>query len=376
MASPLISYPPYASSMTRTAAWLMEQHMEGRLPLPGAIVQGLLNAGVEYQYRFARTLPDLLPEWRGSDGPIADRSEDLMRVHYDKPLALFENFLGPTMKYTMALWERGAKSLEEAQAAMMDDLCAKAGVQDGDAVLDIACGFGSLSAHILQRYPHSEVVALNLSRTQVDYIQAQQSEPGHPFHTERFRVIREDFAKADLNQRFDRVFVIGLFEHIHNLRAALERISQYLAPDGTVLIHFIAYNRVIRALGDPESDVFLGRHIFPGGRIWNFHELPRYQEHLRTERSWFMNGLNYKRTVEVWHRNFWQNIARIRTHPELDERFLRAWDLYLRLCIAVFGGMGGRNVGNGQYLLRHAGSAAVRPDAAVPSVGAEAPPRA
>jgi len=315
---------------------------------------------VEYQYRFARTYPDLLPAWRGNDGPIAERSADLMQVHYDKPLELFENFLGPTMKYTMALWERGATNLEEAQVAMMEDLCEKSGIQDGDTVLDIACGFGSLSAHILSRYPRCKVVALNLSKTQVDYIQAKQSEPGHPFHTDRFRIIREDFAQVELHQQFDRVFVIGLFEHIRNMRAALAKIAGLLKPEGTALIHFIAYNRVIRSLGDPTSDVFLGQYIFPGGRVWYFNELPRYQEHLKTERSWFMNGHNYMRTLQVWHRSFWQNIDRIRANPELDERFIRAWDLYLRLCIAVFGGMGGRNVGNGQYLLRHAGNGAAK----------------
>jgi cyclopropane-fatty-acyl-phospholipid synthase len=237
---------------------------------------------------------------------------------------------------------------------MMDDLCQKSGIQDGETVLDIACGFGSLSGHILSRYPKCRVVALNLSQTQVAYIAAKQSEPGHPLHTERLRIIREDFSKFGYDRKFDRIFVIGLFEHIRNLRLALEKIAGLLKPDGTALLHYIAYNRIIRPMADPSQDMFFNRYIFPGGRFWFFNELPRYQEHLRIDRSWFLNGDNYMRTLVVWRQNFWRNIEKIRAGPGLTEEFVRTWDLYLRFCIAAFGGMGGRNLGNGQYLLRHA----------------------
>jgi cyclopropane-fatty-acyl-phospholipid synthase len=335
-------------------ASLVEMYLNGRLPMPGPVLQGLLKVAVEGYFRFSRTYPELPPEWDGGSGPIAVQSRELMQIHYDKPLVLFENFLGPTMKYTMALYERGARNLEEAQTQMMDDLCDKAGIQDGDMVLDIACGFGSLSAHILQRYKACKVVALNLSQTQVDYITSKQSEPGHPMQTDRFRIIKEDFSKFEYDRKFDRIMVIGLFEHIHNLRLALEKIAGLLKPDGTVLLHFITYNRIIQPIADPTSDVFFGKYIFPGGRFWYFNELPRYQEHLQVEKTWFLNGNNYKRTLEAWRENFWRNIDKVRKHPMIDAKFVRTWDLYLRFCIATFGGMGGRNVGNGQYLLRHA----------------------
>jgi cyclopropane-fatty-acyl-phospholipid synthase len=337
-------------------ARFISNYLDGKLPLPGPVVQAMLNIGVEWTYRFAPTYPDLPPEWGGGSGPIAEQSEDLMKIHYDKPAVLFENFLGPSMKYTMALYERGARTLEQAQEAMLDDLCAKAGVRDGDHVLDIACGFGSLSRHILQRYPACKVVAMNLSKVQTDWIMARQSEPEHPFHTDRFRIIREDFSTFKFEQQFDRVMVIGLFEHIRNLRLALEKISHFLKPDGKALLHFITYNRVIRAMADPDQDLFFGRYIFPGGRFWYFKELPKYQEHLRLEQSWFLNGNNYKHTLEAWRDNFWRNIDKVRAHPDIDDRFIRIWDLYLRFCIATFGGLGGRNVGNGQYLFSHNGT--------------------
>ncbi|HEX7927016.1 MAG TPA: class I SAM-dependent methyltransferase, partial [bacterium] len=159
-----------SSPLIRGYHWLIENYLEGTVPLPGPLLQALLKMSIEGYYRFSPTLPELPPAWSGGSGPIAEQSTRLMSTHYDQPLMLFENFLGPSMKYTMALWERGAKNLEEAQTAMLDDLCAKIGLKDGDHVLDIACGFGALSKHVLERYPKCQVVALNLSQTQVDYI--------------------------------------------------------------------------------------------------------------------------------------------------------------------------------------------------------------
>lgn len=342
------------SPLLRGYGWMIEHYLDGSLPLPGPVVEALLKVSVEGYYRFAKTYSELPKAWDGSEGPMVEESRRLMEVHYDLPLALFENFLGPTMKYTMALYEQGARTLEDAQTAMLDDLCQKSGLRDGENVLDIACGFGSLSAHVLRRYPHCKVTAVNLSQTQVGYIQAKQSEPGHPFHTDRFRVIKEDFSKFQFDRKFDRIFVIGLFEHIRNLKLALEKISLLLHAEGTVLLHFIAYNRIIQPMADTSTDLFFNRYIFPGGRFWYFNELPRYQDHLKLVQSWFMNGMNYKKTLIAWRRNFWRNIGKVRGHPEMTERFIRTWDLYLRFCIASFGGMGGRNLGNGQYLFRHA----------------------
>jgi len=334
--------------------WLIENYLSGRLPLPEWLVQFMLDFGIEWHYRFAPTWNVLPPEWAGDHGPIAERSEDLMRIHYDKPAVLFENFLGPSMKYSMGLWETGAQTLEEAQERMLGDLCAKAGIRDGDAILDVGCGFGSFAAHALRNYPRSKVVGLTLSDVQYRYINDKQGQPGHPLHDDRFRLIKEDFAKCTFGRDFDRIVSIGVLEHVSNMKLALQKFADFLHPDGSVFLHFIAYHRITRTFGNSSEDGFITRYVFPGGRFWPCNELPRYQDHLRVEKSWFFNGVNYRRTLECWRENFQRNLDRIRAHPGLDDRFLRVWDFYLRYCIAVFRGRGGRNVGNGQYLLRHA----------------------
>lgn len=333
---------------------LIESYLDGRLPLPGPVVQAILNVVLELYYRFAPELEALPEDRNGATGPIAERSDDLMRFHYDKPALLFENFLGKSMKYSMALWERGARYLDEAQETMLADLCDKAQIRDGDAILDIGCGFGSFAAYALRRFPSAKIVGLTLSNVQYQYITEKQGQLGHALHDDRLRVIKEDFAKCSFDRQFDRIVSIGVFEHVANLKLALEKVAGFLKPDGAVLLHYITYHRILAAMANVLDDGFFSRYIFPGGRFWPFRELFRHQEHLRIEHSWFLNGSNYRRTLEAWRDNFWRNIKSIRTHPDLDDRFLRIWDFYLRFCVAIFRGLKGTQVGNGQYLLRHA----------------------
>jgi cyclopropane-fatty-acyl-phospholipid synthase len=334
--------------------WLIEHYLSGQLPLPEWLVRFMLDFGIAWHYHFASTWDVLPPELAGDQGPIAERSEDLMRIHYDKPAVLFENFLGASMKYSMGLWETGAQTLEDAQERMLSDLCAKAGIRDGDTILDVGCGFGSFAVHALRSYPRSKIVGLTLSDVQYRYINEKQGQPGHPLRNDRFRVIKEDFAKCTFGRDFDRIVSIGVLEHVANLKLALQKLADFLRPEGSVMLHFIVYNRITKTMASVHKDGFFARYVFPGGRFWPFNELPRYAGHLRVEKSWFLNGGNYRRTLECWRGNLQRNLDRIRAHPGLDERFLQLWEFYLRFCIAIFHGRGGRNVGNGQYLLRHA----------------------
>ncbi len=175
---------------------IVGNYLSGQLPLPDSALQGLLNIGVEWYYRFGKRLDSMPLKWAGDQGEITpDNGTDLLAVHYDLPAGIFEQFLGRTMKYSMALWEDGAGDLDAAQDAMMADLCAKMGLRDGMTVLDIGCGFGSFAGFVLSRYPQCSVFGLTLSDTQYRYMLEKQQAPGHSLNTPRFRVAREDFSK-------------------------------------------------------------------------------------------------------------------------------------------------------------------------------------
>lgn len=332
----------------------VENYLSGQLPLPDSALQGLLNLGVAWYYRFGKRLDAMPGEWAGDQGEITPgNGTDLLTVHYDLPAGIFEQFLGRTIKYSMALWEKGATDLDGAQDAMMADLCDKMDMRDGMTVLDVGCGFGSFASFVLKRYPQSSVYGLTLSETQYRYMVERQQVPGHSLNTPRFRVAREDFCKTTLRETFDRVVSIGVFEHLSNLKLALATIRRFVKDDGACLLHYIVYTKLIERFADyGMSETFMRQYIFPHSRFWHDRELFKYQDDFRIDRYWFINGRNYQRTLEAWQKNFqanWEAIRRIRGD---DERFYRIWNYYFRFTRALFRGHGGRQVGNGQYLLR------------------------
>lgn len=331
--------------------WVVNRYCETRIPIPGAIIQLLLDAYLKGRQLWEHTTGRSLGTPASSSEEIAEKSTELMRSHYDLPLKLFQAFLGPSMKYSMGYWESGANNLEEAQQAMLADLCHKAGISDGQRILDIGCGFGSFANHVLKRFPTAKVYGLTLSRTQMDYLLARQNEAGHPLNSDRFYPLLMDFNQARFDQPFDRVVSIGVFEHISNLSKALEKTRSFIKPKGRLFLHYIAYNPEFKGAFSARQNPFIAKYVFPGGRIWRHDELQQHQGDFTLERQWFLKGGNYQRTLEAWLGNFMQNRAAIGESRGLDRKTLKLWDFYFRACISLFKLRKGTLYGNGQYLL-------------------------
>lgn len=337
--------------------WLIDKYLTSSVKIPGFLLQPLLNALISLDNLILRVFG------YNTSGPgpeetkeLAEKSSELMAVHYDIPRAMFENVLGDSMKYSMGLWERGARALEEAQEAMLADLCKKADIRDGQTILDIGCGFGSFASYVLRSYPKCKVYGLTLSSVQAEYMRSKQAETGHPLNTDRFYLIQDDFNTVEFPKPFDRVVSLGLFEHVSNLGLGLERVRSFLKPGGACLLHYIVFSeRFFRnTQGKPLQNPFVNKHIFPGGRIWGNQALHAHGEHMKIEQEWLLNGCNYRLTVENWLDNLNRNWERIKSATELDDHVLKLWDFYLRCCAGLFKTNGGRYYGNAQYLLRPA----------------------
>lgn len=219
--------------------------------------------------------------------------------------------------------------------------------------MDAGCGFGSFAGFVLTHFPQSSVLGLTLSETQYRYMLDKQKLPGHPLNTPRFRVAKEDFGKTTVRETFDRVVSIGVFEHLSNLKLALAALRRLVKDDGACLLHYIVYRNLIERFADYDmSQTFMRRYIFPHSRFWHDRELFKYQDDFRIDHYWYLNGRNYQRTLDAWRRNFQANWDAIREVRGDDARFYRIWNYYFRFTRALFGGQGGRQTGNGQYLLR------------------------
>jgi len=286
---------------------------------------------------------------------MAEGSRELMKIQYDLPTRLFQLMLRDSPdcypKYTMALWERGATGLEDAQRQMLDDIFAKVGVQDGDRILDLGCGWGASCNYLLSQFPHCRVTGLNLSGRQCDYMRAKQQDPTSALSSDRFTLCEQDFNQAHFDQPFDKILAVGLFEHVGNLTQSFAKLASFLTPEGRVFIHFISSH-----LPYSSYSPFLNRYIFPCMRIWSYDEVPQHHQHLVTRQQWYLNGANYAKTLQCWLANFdahQEEIARLDFGMDYA-KFRRIWRLYLILCIAYFDMDGGRLLGNAQYLLEPA----------------------
>jgi cyclopropane-fatty-acyl-phospholipid synthase len=330
-----------------------EAYING-LETPDPVLKSFLDASVQICYKYFPSL--LVPyEWLSKESDrLAEGTQELMNIQYNLPEEMFSLMLKETEllypKYTMALWEKGADNLEQAQMHMLDDLIEKAGIQDGDKILDLGCGWGSFSNYILSRFPHVQVTALNLSHGQCEYMRKKMQDPTSYLSSDRFTLDEKDFNDIDFETKFDKILAIGLFEHIGNLTKSFQKLADLLKDDGKVLIHIIT-----TTLPYNITHPFINKYIFPNMRVWSYDTIPKINKDLKTINRWYLNGANYSTTLRNWLSNFDQNQAQVKdlNYGMNYAKFRRLWRLYLFLCIHYFDGWDGQILGNGQYLLVH-----------------------
>ncbi len=329
----------------------IEAYING-LKIPDSLLKLLLNLSVQISYNYFPSL--LVPyEWLLKESAsLAEGSDELMKLQYNLPEKMFSLMLKETEllypKYTMALWEKGASNLEQAQMQMLDDLIEKADIQDGDKILDLGCGWGSASNYILERFPHVQVTALNLSHEQCEYIRKKMQDSNSYLSSDRFTLCEEDFNDIDWETKFDKIITLGVFEHVGNLTKSFQKLASMLKDDGKVLIHIIT-TKLPYNITHP----FLNKYIFPNARAWSYDVIPQINTDLKTINRWYLNGANYSNTLRNWLINFDQNQAKIKdlNYGMNYAKFCRIWRFYLLLCISLFDGCNGEILGNGQYLL-------------------------
>lgn len=326
----------------------------GGSEVPDSFLKNIAKAVISIVYRYYTYL-FITDEWILTESEaIAEESEELMKLQYDLPKKMFrlmldeDDLLYP--KYTMALWEKGATNLREAQLNMLEDVITKANIHDGDSILDLGCGWGSAANYILDKFPNAKVTALNLSHEQCNYIRGKIQDSKSHLSSERFTLIEGDFNEVDFDSKFDKIILIGLFEHIGNLTQSLKKISSFLKADGQVFVHIISIN-FPHNMWNP----FLDKYIFPRARVWHSQMIPSCDRDLKTVDQWFINGSNYSQTLQVWLKNFDRHQEQIKNlnYGMNYPRFRRMWRLYLLLCIAHFDAGDGKILGNAQYKMVH-----------------------
>jgi cyclopropane-fatty-acyl-phospholipid synthase len=303
------------------------------------------RGGVEAQ---AERLGLLLETMRS--GPIAEAVASANEQHYELPAEFFELFLGPRMKYSCAWWGDGIADLAVAEEAMLALSCERAGIEDGMSVLDVGCGWGSMSLWICERYPRASVVAVSNSASQRAWIEALRDRRG--FH-DRLSVITADVNGLTPGRRFDRVVSIEMFEHMRNWEALLTRIAGWLEPDGRLFVHVFSHRRLAYAF----TGTWAADRFFTAGRMPSHELLLHFQRDLEVRASWAVSGTHYARTLKAWLQRLDAHGERARLvlgdvlGPRHAARALAGWRLFLLSTEQMWGWRDGQEWMVSQYLL-------------------------
>jgi cyclopropane-fatty-acyl-phospholipid synthase len=271
-------------------------------------------------------------------GPIALVPDLANEQHYEVPPAFFERVLGPQLKYSCCLWDPGVAILAEAEDRMLALSCERAGIRDGMAVLDLGCGWGSLSLHVAARFPACRVLAVSNSKPQREFILTRAAQRG----LANVAVVTADVNHFEAPQRFDRVVSIEMFEHVRNHEALLARIAGWLEPEGRLFVHHFCHRERTYPYEDAGPSDWMARHFFSGGMMPSEGWLQHFERDLVAVNRWRVGGIHYARTSEAWLANFDAQRAALRpifaaAYGARDaKRWMQRWRLFFLACAELF----------------------------------------
>ncbi len=290
-------------------------------------------------------LQQLLDRMRG--GPIAEATDTANEQHYELPADFFGLFLGPRRKYSGCLWPAGVDTLEQAEQAMLELTCERAQIGDGMRLLDLGCGWGSLSIWLAEHYPACEVLAVSNSDSQRRFIESRARD----LQLRNLRVVTADVNGFVPTGTFDRVLSIEMFEHMRNWHELLRRVAGWLKPDGRFFMHVFSHRTVPYLFeGTWAAERFFTAGLMPS------HELPlHFQRHLTLEERWAVPGTHYASTLRAWLERLDDNREQALAVLAADgrstrdaQRLLATWRLFLISTAVIWG----RDAGN-RWLVSH-----------------------
>jgi len=289
--------------------------------------------------------------------PIAILPDKANEQHYEVPAAFFEAVLGAHRKYSACLWTDATTTLDTAEAGALEATCAHAGLADGQRILELGCGWGSLTLWMARAYPGASITAVSNSQSQRAHIVATARARG----LANVEVITADMNTFEPDGRFDRVVSVEMFEHMRNWRALFGRVHGWLVPGGRFLMHVFCHRSTPYPFEDAGPSDWMSRHFFSGGMMPS-DELPvRFQDHLRFLARWRWDGTHYEKTANAWLANLDARRDTVLalladTHGAAHAaQWLQRWRIFFMACAELFGYERGQQWWVSHYLFERPG---------------------
>jgi cyclopropane-fatty-acyl-phospholipid synthase len=290
--------------------------------------------------------------------PVALLPEKANEQHYEVPAEFFQKTLGRRLKYSGCFWPEGTDSLDAAEAAALAATCERAELADGQRVLELGCGWGSLSLWMAEHYPASRIVAVSNSNPQREYIQGQAAQSG----LTNLEVITCDMNQFAIDRRFDRVVSVEMFEHMRNWQALFGRVAGWLEPEGRFFMHVFCHKALPYLFEVQDDSDWMSRYFFSGGMMPSFDLPTQVEGPLEWVKGWRWDGTHYEKTANAWLANMdrrkaelWPVLAAA-YGADAARMWWSRWRIFFMACAELFGYRQGTEWMVGHYLFQRADS--------------------
>lgn len=270
---------------------------------------------------------------------IAPLPEKANAQHYEIPAEFYQYCLGRHRKYSSCYWQADTKTLDEAESLALEQTCAHALIQDGQEILELGCGWGSLTLWMASHYPNAKITGISNSSSQREYILQQANLLG----LKNLSIVTADMNVFDTEQTFDRIVSVEMFEHMRNYQALYAKVARWLKTDGLFFKHIFVHSLTPYTFDVKSDDDWMSQYFFSGGMMPS-DDLPLYfQDHLKIINKWRWSGCHYEKTANAWLENMDKNHAELT--PVLQSIYGKAnaeiwrqrWRLFFMACAELFG---------------------------------------
>ena len=288
------------------------------------------------------------------DSPLAIHTKDANEQHYELPADFFLHVLGKNLKYSSCFYAEDTKTLSEAEDLALTISCERAELKDGMRILELGCGWGSLTLFMAKKFPNAKIVAISNSASQKIHIDSEAKKRG----LGNIQIMTRDISQLESLalefDSFDRVVSIEMFEHFKNYEILLSKISDVLAPGGKLFIHIFTHKDYTYPFEVEGEDNWMGKYFFTGGQMPSHNLMYSFQKDLFLEHSWAWDGVHYQKTSEDWLKNMDDNAEAIReifkkTYGNEATEWFNRWRVFFMSCAELFGYEKGSQWGVSHY---------------------------